>query len=60
MTLSANSLLYKRIDAVDRVLKQKNLSPWAKNYWKKVYNALQRQHKQKVIYAHTPPFDRVN
>ncbi len=39
-TTSEYLLMHKRKYAVERVLRQKNLSRWARNYWRNVYNDL--------------------
>jgi hypothetical protein len=48
-----NDALYRRIEAVDTLLKQTKLSPWAKKYWNNVLKALQREHKRLVSGAVT-------
>ena len=40
LTTSEYLLMHKRKYAVERVLRQKNLSRWAKNYWRNVYKDL--------------------
>jgi hypothetical protein len=52
--------LQRRLNAVDKVLKQDNLSPWAKKYWKGVKKKLQFEHETRMVYGHVPPFDTVH
>lgn len=40
LSTSEYLLMHKRKYAVERVLRQKNLSRWARNYWRNVYNDL--------------------
>lgn len=61
--------LGRRLDAVNRILRTKRLSKWAYNYWSTVHARLLRQfhdtehvpykERESIIYAHTPPFDKV-
>ena len=58
--LSASEVLQRRLNAVDKVLKQDNLSPCAKKYWKGVKKKLQFEHETRMVYGHVPPFDTVH
>ena len=61
--------LGRRLDAVNRILRTKRLSKWAYNYWSTVHARLLRKfhdtehvpytERESIIYAHTPPFDKV-
>jgi hypothetical protein len=41
-----NELLHKRIDVVYRMLEERVMSEWARNYWTNVLNSLVRQHRR--------------
>lgn len=69
LTEKSNELLGRRLDAVNELLKNPNLNKWAVDYWSLVHARLLRKfhdtehvpymERESIIYAHTPPFDKV-
>jgi hypothetical protein len=46
LSMVNNELLHKRIDVVYRMLEERVMSEWARNYWTNVLNSLIRQHRR--------------